>query len=91
MFLPAFTSQQVQILLQFSKGHAIALQQHVDDDLNHWSDSGSEPPSRAPRTPASRDQGSRSRGNEPFENIAREFGVEAHLVEALAHRLARLS
>lgn len=27
----------------------------------------------------------------PFGDIAKEFGVEAHLVEALAHRLSRLS
>lgn len=27
----------------------------------------------------------------PYGNLAKEFGVEPHLVEALAHRLSRLS
>lgn len=31
------------------------------------------------------------RNGSPYGNIAKEFGVEPHLVEALAHRLSKLS
>lgn len=42
-------------------------------------------------TPDPAQPSQRNAENSPYGDLAKEFGIEAHLVEALAQRLSRLS
>lgn len=97
----AFTAQQIRKFADLLE--ACSLPVPVPSFVSGSSVSDSTSRSSAPRTPANRDfDGSQAmhpnsngtppqRNSQPFGDIAREFGVEAQLVEALVQRLASLS
>ncbi|KIL60917.1 hypothetical protein M378DRAFT_13835 [Amanita muscaria Koide BX008] len=87
-------SQQVNTLRAYAQQEFISLVDY-DETIDHSTTLDSEPLSHCePVTPGNVDismQFDKSDREEPFDALAREFGVEAQLVQALAQRLAGLT
>lgn len=93
-FLIAFMVQQIQALIDLAQACSLPLPEH---DQSHISDSSSLSGDSALRTPSSQDSSTivfkqhNSDEGRSLEKIAQEFGIEAHVMQALAQRLANLS
>ncbi|KAJ3507892.1 hypothetical protein NLJ89_g6050 [Agrocybe chaxingu] len=100
----AFTTQQVQALIALAEAHSLPLP-HACVDNSHNSDGssdvGSHSGSCAPRTPSNLDKStstqqtlvlnhSTNMASHSLDELAKEFGVDAQVVQALAQRLANL-
>ena len=81
-------------LRAYAQQESISLVDY-DETIDHSTTLDSEPLSQCePVTPGNVDismQFDKSDREEPFDALAREFGVEAQLVQALAQRLAGLT
>jgi len=99
--LTAFTLQQIQRLVELARSRNLPLPQ---SDVSLQSDASDPSVSTELLTPLNRDsptmrfpervlstsQGDKPHAESPLDALAREFGVDAHIVEALAQRLAGL-
>jgi len=95
----AFTIQQIQRLVELARSRNLPLPQ---SDVSLQSDASdpsvsnelltplSSPTMRFPERALSTSQGDKPHAESPLDALAREFGVDAHIVEALAQRLAGL-
>lgn len=97
----AFTIQQIQTLVELARSRNLPLPQ---SDVSHLSDTSDPSVSTGLLTPWSRDsppvriheralntsQGEKPHVENHLDALAKEFGVDAHVVQALAQRLAKL-
>jgi hypothetical protein len=93
--LVAFTVQQIQALIDLAQACSLPLPEH---DQSHISDSSSlSGDNSGLRTPSSQDSSTivfkqhNLAEDRSLEKIAKEFGIDAHVMQALAQRLANLS
>ncbi|KAF8172645.1 hypothetical protein BJ912DRAFT_1025004 [Pholiota molesta] len=91
----AFTVQQIQALIDLAQACSLPLPEH---DQSHISDSSSlSGDNSGLRTPSSQDSSTivfkqhNLAEDRSLEKIAKEFGIDAHVMQALAQRLANLS
>lgn len=96
-FSVAFTAQQIRKLTDFAHTHSLPL---PDSDLSgifEPSSSSSANSSNFLKTPSTHETSNmtfnqKSLANESsLDDLAREFGVDAHVVQALAQRLAKMT
>jgi len=96
----ALTIQQLQRLVELARSQSLPLPQ---SDASHLFDASDPSVSTELLTPLSQDspmrfpeqalntsQGDKPNAENPLDALAREFGVDAHVVQALAQRLAEL-
>ncbi|KAF8156892.1 hypothetical protein B0H34DRAFT_477464 [Crassisporium funariophilum] len=102
----AFTSHQIHRLVDLAQARSLPLPERNVSPLSDYSDFGSRSGSSAPRTPGSargsdpsmaffgqnvlNSSHARNDTDGSLQDLAKEFGVDAHVVQALAQRLARL-
>ncbi|KAF8970368.1 hypothetical protein BDZ97DRAFT_1902071 [Flammula alnicola] len=96
----AFTTHQIQRFAELAQACSLPL---LENDLSRMSDSSDMSGSSALRTPSSQDSSimvssqrllnrsqSQSETDGSLDELAKEFGIDAHVVQALAQRLAKL-
>ncbi|TFK20383.1 hypothetical protein FA15DRAFT_659135 [Coprinopsis marcescibilis] len=98
-----FTAQQMQRVAELLNMHSISLSTFQNDSLRSDNSGETSTPSDSGslasvlRTPEDRElvqstkKATTNNPERPFDDLAKEFGVDAHIVHALAQRLAALA